>query len=422
MNPLNRITRRMAVLAEQIARRPSSLSLEAFAAGDHLPDGTVKKAPPAIKPPLGVMPRHLWLEARMFDVQRALDEHEAAGLDMPESLVHEKIELEHMLEMAGRLDPAKNQPLRVAEAMRVIGVALFTDQGYALAWHANLAMAAFDALIPFFRIEAFQRDKIADLILERLFGLPPLAAARSTGVLDAGADVPGWRAGAQPLENPDRWTDDEIAAVLLEPAVPATFNMIWHPLFGQVGVAQGMTFTKASQAMSPNLWRVTIPVLNSVTDPEALRNALNWVTGVEDPKPVLRLRSRYNEEVYPGGVTCWRYVEVDLRQQLMPRCHVDGAVVALVSDEASAVEGAPIALRGFGEVDLNRPRRRVLAEEQSRIKLDARDARFDSVVAFAEMALNPVQGIVVAGNADVAAQSPQLHRAPGEAADPGQTK
>lgn len=145
-HPLSRLDRRLAILGEQIAsQQRETISVERFNRDDHQPDGTVR--PPRL------------------EINRIA---EGAGtvVKIPP-------------EVAKAAEDAKPAPWRpsvppsgIAAAMHLIKEALLADEGYAIGWHANLAVAIKDAHEWSWARDVSAPDIAADLILQRLFGLP----------------------------------------------------------------------------------------------------------------------------------------------------------------------------------------------------------------------------------------------------------
>lgn len=61
-----------------------------------MPSGPAVPPDTSGRPPLGLMPRWLWLEQRLEDLERARDGYVKAGLEVPEHWLVEIVELELM--------------------------------------------------------------------------------------------------------------------------------------------------------------------------------------------------------------------------------------------------------------------------------------------------------------------------------------
>lgn len=182
-HPLSRLDRRLAILGEQIANQQrETISTERFERDDHQPDGTVRPpkttaaaAVAAVQPPLGVKPRHIWLAERCKELASAIarfpDGH-AIKVEMEQELdEHVRTLLKH--ETRGTQVRLQSPPPAViAGSMQVIKDALLQDEGYAIGWHANLVMAIKDAHESSWARDVSAPDIAADLILQRIFGLP----------------------------------------------------------------------------------------------------------------------------------------------------------------------------------------------------------------------------------------------------------
>lgn len=149
-NPLDFLDKALARSARRVEAERTRAVAPNFNTGNHaLPDGTVKPAVKALatdtpakpqKPPLGVMPRNLWLEARLADLVAAQERRNFAGYGPGEHDLTGEIE---QIRAELEIGPLGGVP----HAMQVLRDAMTKDPGYVTSWAANLAMAYFDEVV-----------------------------------------------------------------------------------------------------------------------------------------------------------------------------------------------------------------------------------------------------------------------------------
>lgn len=149
-NPLDFLDKALARSARRVEAERTRAVAPNFNTGNHaLPDGTVKPAVKALatdtpakpqKPPLGVMPRNLWLEARLADLVAAQERRNFAGYGPGEHDLTGEIE---QIRAELEIGPLAGVP----HAMQVLRDAMTKDPGYVTSWAANLAMAYFDEVV-----------------------------------------------------------------------------------------------------------------------------------------------------------------------------------------------------------------------------------------------------------------------------------